>query len=54
MKSGDIITKVDGTSVSDVVSLHEILYKHKIGDKVTVTVNRNGKTVNLDVTLKSN
>lgn len=54
MKSGDIITKVDGTSVSNVVSLHEILYKHKIGDKVTVTVNRNGKTVNLDVTLKSN
>ncbi|MCF1783996.1 trypsin-like peptidase domain-containing protein [Lactobacillus mulieris] len=54
MKSGDIITKVDGTSVSDVVSLHEILYKHKIGDKVTVTVDRNGKTVNLDVTLKSN
>ena len=38
MKSGDIITKVDGTSVSDVVSLHEILYKHKIGDKVTVTL----------------
>lgn len=54
LKSGDIITKVDGTSVSDVVSLHEILYKHKIGDKVTVTVDRNGKTVNLDVTLKSN
>nr|WP_236692259.1 trypsin-like peptidase domain-containing protein [Lactobacillus psittaci] len=53
MKSGDIITKVNGKSVDDVVSLHQILYAHKVGDKVTVTVNRNGKTINLDVTLKA-
>lgn len=54
MKSGDVITKVDGKKVEDVASLHSILYSHKVGDTVNVTVNRNGKTVNLKVKLESN
>lgn len=54
MKAKDVITKVDGKSVSDVASLHTILYAHKVGDTVTVTVNRNDKNVNLKVTLEAN
>ncbi|ARD06215.1 serine protease [Lactobacillus amylolyticus] len=54
MKAKDVITKVDGKTVTDVASLHTILYNHKVGDTVTVTVNRNGKTQNLKVTLESN
>lgn len=54
MKAKDVITKVDGKSVTDVASLHTILYNHKVGDTVTVTVNRNGQIQNLKVTLQSN
>ena len=51
MKSGDVITAVDGKKDDDVASLHSILYSHKVGDTVNVTVNRNGKNVSLKVTL---
>ena len=54
IKSGDVITKVDGKSVSDVASLHSILYSHKVGDTVNVTVNRNGKTQDTKVKLQAN
>lgn len=54
MKAKDVITAVDGKKVSDVASLHSILYSHKIGDSVNVTVNRNGRNVNLRITLQSN
>ena len=54
IKSGDVITKVDGKKVDDVASLHSILYSHKVGDTVNVTVNRNGRNVSLKVKLEGN
>lgn len=54
MKSGDVITAVDGKKVDDVSSLHSILYSHKVGDTVNVTVNRNGRNVSLKVRLEGN
>ena len=54
MKSGDVITAVDGKKVDDVSSLHSILYSHKVGDTVNVTVNRNGRNVSLKVKLEGN
>ena len=54
MKSGDVITAVDGKKVDDVASLHSILYSHKVGDTVNVTVNRNGRNVSLKVKLEGN
>ncbi|MCT3618326.1 PDZ domain-containing protein [Lactobacillus acidophilus] len=54
MKSGDVITKVDGKKVDDVASLHSILYSHKVGDTVNITINRNGRDVNLKVKLEGN
>lgn len=54
MKSGDVITAVDGKKVDDVASLHSILYSHKVGDTVNVTVNRNGKNISLKVKLEGN
>ena len=53
IKAGDVIIKVDNKAVSDVASLHSILYNHKVGDRVTLTVNRNGKEINLQVKLQS-
>ena len=54
IKSGDVITAVDGKKVDDVASLHSILYSHKVGDTVNVTVNRNGRNVSLKVKLEGN
>ena len=53
VKAGDVIIKVDNQAVSDVASLHSILYNHKVGDNVNLTVNRNGKEINLRVKLQS-
>ena len=54
LKTKDVITKVDGKSVTDVASLHSILYSHKVGDTVTVTISRNGKTQDVKVKLQGN
>ena len=53
IKTGDVIIKVDNKSVSDVASLHSILYNHKVGDTINLTINRNGKEINLRVKLQS-
>lgn len=44
LKRGDIITKIDDDKVKDVASLRYALYKHKVGDTITVTYERNGKS----------
>jgi S1-C subfamily serine protease len=50
LKEGDIITKVDGTAIDQKTSLTSVLDKHQVGDKVTLTVVRDGKTISVDVT----
>jgi putative serine protease PepD len=52
LRVGDIITKIDGTTVSNSSDLGDVLLKHKPGDKVSVTVVRgSGGTQNVTVTL---
>lgn len=51
VQEGDVITKVDGTSINEMSSLTSVLGKHKVGDKVTLTIVRDGKTITKDVTL---
>ena len=51
IKSGDIITKVAGTNVDQNNSLTALVGQHKVGDKVTLTIVRGGKTITVDVTL---
>lgn len=51
VQPGDIITKVDGTAINQNTSLTSLLDKHKVGDKVTLTIVRGGKTISKDVTL---
>ena len=51
MKVADIIIALDGETVKDMDALIEMLYEHKIGDKVSITVWRDGKEVNVSVTL---
>ena len=51
LASGDVITKVDGTSISSPEQLVTVISGHKSGDKVTVTYTRAGATKTAEVTL---
>jgi S1-C subfamily serine protease len=53
IQEGDIITKVDGVAINESTSLTSVLGKHKVGDKVTLTIVRDGKTLTKDVTLEA-
>jgi serine protease Do len=53
VQPGDIITKVDGTAINQNTSLTSLLDKHKVGDSVTLTIVRSGKTISKGVTLGS-
>ena len=51
LKEKDVITKVNGTTIDDKTSLTSALSKYKVGDTVTMTVVRNGKTMTIKATL---
>lgn len=53
IKKGDVITAADGKTVSDVATLHSILYSHNVGDKVKITVTRNGESQTFTVALEA-
>ena len=51
LQSGDVITKLDDTTIDQTNSLSALVNKHSVGDKVKLTVVRDGKTRTVDVTL---
>lgn len=51
LKKGDIIQKIGNETVGEQGGLSTILGQYKPGDKVTLTVLRDGKTQTIDVTL---
>jgi serine protease Do len=51
LQSGDIITKVNGTTLDATHSLQTVIGNYKPGDTVKLTVNRGGKTITINVTL---
>ncbi len=53
LKAGDIITKIDDKAVDQTNSLSSLVNKHKVGDKVKMTILRDGKEQNIDVTLEA-
>lgn len=52
VKEGDIITKINNDKIDATHSLQSLIGKHKLGDKVTLTVLRDGKTQTLKATLE--
>ena len=48
---GDVITAVNGTEISNYSELGSILSQGKEGDKYTLTINRDGDTVEIKVKL---
>jgi len=51
LKEKDVITEVDGTSIDQTHSLTALLDQHSVGDKLDLTVLRDGKTTHINVTL---
>lgn len=51
IKPGDVITKVNGVTVHDSLELTHELFKYKAGNKVTITIFRNGTTTDVPVVL---
>ena len=51
LQKGDIITKIEGKEVKSVNELNQIKYTYSIGDTVTLTIYRNGETLEIDLVL---
>lgn len=52
IEAGDVIVKVEGKEITTYKSFLTELYSHQSGDKISVTVNRNGTEKTFDVTLE--
>ena len=50
-RRGDLITAVNGSAVSSSKDISKMLENNKVGDTVTITVSRSGKTTDLSLTL---
>jgi len=51
LKAGDIIVKVDGKDINEKNTLASVIRSHQVGDKLRLTVDRNGKELELTITL---
>lgn len=51
LEEKDVIIAVNGTKVDQTHSLTSLLNKHEPGDRVTLTINRDGKTIEVPITL---
>lgn len=52
LKEGDIITKIGDGKIDKTHSLSSLVSKHKVGDKIALSILRDDKEQNLDVTLE--
>ena len=51
LEAGDVITKIDGTTIASADDLTAVIGAHSPNDKVTLTLTRAGATKTIDVTL---
>lgn len=51
IKPGDVILAIDGTNVTTMDELNDIKYSHSIGDTITLKINREGKEMDISLTL---
>jgi Do/DeqQ family serine protease len=53
LQKGDVITHIDGTKITKMAELQEIVFNHKPGDKIDISYLRNKKSHTASVTLKN-
>ena len=51
LEAGDIITKIDDQNINEQRTLAQVIRGHKVGDKLQLTVDRNGQQLELTATL---
>lgn len=51
IEKADIITKIEGKEIKSVNELNKVKYTYNIGDTITLTLVRNGQTMDVQVTL---
>lgn len=51
VKEGDVITAINGKNIDQNTSVTSIVDQHQVGDTVTLTINRAGKTISVAVVL---
>ena len=51
IKIGDLILKVDNTPVKSIAEINKIRDSHRKGDKITITIYREGNIIDMEVTL---
>ena len=51
LKKGDVITAINGETVTKMQELNDIKNKQEIGDTVTLTVYRSGETIDIEIEL---
>ncbi len=54
LQSGDVIIQADGKEIKTMDELNEIKNSHKIGDTITLKINRNGQEKDITITLEEN
>ena len=54
VQPGDVILAVDGRSITDTADLMAARREHVIGDTMTLTLLRDGQTLDVDIVLRSN
>lgn len=50
-QAGDVITAIDGEAVASLEEMSNLLLKYSPGDRATITLNRNGKEFDVEITL---
>ena len=51
-KPGDVVYAVDDREITSIEDLTSIISAHKVGDRLTYTIVRDGQTMNLNITLQ--
>lgn len=51
LETFDVITEIDGEAIQDKSDLQSALYKHQVGDTITVTYYRNNRKQTIDIKL---
>jgi len=52
IKEGDVITTFDNVNITSFKEFRKLLYSKKVGDVVSVSYERNGKSTTVDVKLQ--
>ncbi len=54
IRKGDIIEEIDGTKITEPSEISAHIYKKQVGDEIIMTINRNGKLIQISLKLEEN